>query len=202
MARALHIRDVPTEVCDWIENERRKLMLTQKEFLVSLLTSARKEDRAPSLFDAIPTPPAPTPQRVPFSFVDLFAGIGGFRIALGRAGGRCVFSSEWDKHAQKTYNAWFGEVPFGDIRTLRPQEIPDHDLLAAGFPCQPCRRFQEEKSWSSARVQGRDTRHPLLPPCNLDRSKAPPCSTLGKCQESPVAQLGQDVGSDPIYADR
>ncbi|GAJ11960.1 unnamed protein product, partial [marine sediment metagenome] len=74
---------------------------------------------------------------VPFTFVDLFAGIGGFRIALEKLGGKSVFSCEWDKYAQKTYKEWFGDTPHGDIRELNPQDIPDHDVLAAGFPCQP-----------------------------------------------------------------
>ncbi len=60
-----------------------------------------------------------------------------FRIGLENAGGRCLFTSEWDKHSQRTYKAWYGELPHGDIRTIKPSEIPDHDVLAAGFPCQP-----------------------------------------------------------------
>lgn len=72
-----------------------------------------------------------------FTFVDLFAGIGGFRIAFERVGGRCVFSSEWDKLAQETYRANFGETPAGDITKIAADEIPDHDILTAGFPCQP-----------------------------------------------------------------
>ncbi|MDQ3024130.1 MAG: DNA (cytosine-5-)-methyltransferase, partial [bacterium] len=73
-----------------------------------------------------------------FKFIDLFAGIGGFRIGLERSGGECVFSCEWDKFAQQTYEAWFGEKPHGDIRDINPcKDIPDHDVLAAGFPCQP-----------------------------------------------------------------
>lgn len=73
-----------------------------------------------------------------FTFIDLFAGIGGFRLAMESLGGRCVFSSEWDKHAQKTYFANFGEVPYGDI-TLEEtkRHIPaKFDILCAGFPCQ------------------------------------------------------------------
>lgn len=73
-----------------------------------------------------------------FTFIDLFAGIGGFRIALQRLGGHCVFSSEWDGQAQKTYEANFGECPYGDI-TLEATKahIPDNfDVLCAGFPCQ------------------------------------------------------------------
>ena len=72
-----------------------------------------------------------------FTFIDLFAGIGGFRLGLEAVGGQCVFSCEWDTHAQRTYEAWFDEVPAGDIRKLAPRDIPDHDVLAAGFPCQP-----------------------------------------------------------------
>jgi DNA (cytosine-5)-methyltransferase 1 len=73
----------------------------------------------------------------PFGFIDLFAGIGGFRIGLEAIGGTCLFSSEWDKFSQQTYSSWFGEKPFGDINEVLPKNIPNHDVLAAGFPCQP-----------------------------------------------------------------
>lgn len=76
-------------------------------------------------------------KKASFKFIDLFAGIGGIRIALERAGGKCVFSSEWNKFAQKTYEANFGEMPEGDITKIDAADIPDHDVLAAGFPCQP-----------------------------------------------------------------
>ena len=75
-----------------------------------------------------------------FTFIELFAGIGGFRIGLTRAGGRHVFSNEWNKFAHQTYVAWFGEqgVNFGDIREIHNlHEVPNHDVLSAGFPCQP-----------------------------------------------------------------
>lgn len=72
-----------------------------------------------------------------FTFIDLFAGIGGTRIAFERVEGRCVFSSETDKFACQTYNANFGEMPAGDIKEIDENEIPDHDILLAGFPCQP-----------------------------------------------------------------
>lgn len=94
-------------------------------------------------FRGLPFPPVDRPR---FTFIDLFAGIGGFRIALQSLGGKCVFSSEWDRHAQRTYARNFGEMPFGDIRTFTgdgvsnrqiAKWIPDHDVLAAGFPCQP-----------------------------------------------------------------
>ncbi|KGO01697.1 DNA methyltransferase [Porphyromonas sp. COT-290 OH3588] len=91
----------------------------------------RQQNRAQSI-------PFPAPEQPRFTFIDLFAGIGGFRLALQSLGGRCVFSSEWDKYAQKTYEANFGEVPHGDITLEETKaQIPDDfDVLCAGFPCQ------------------------------------------------------------------
>ena len=82
--------------------------------------------------------PFPTPENYSFKFIDLFAGIGGFRMAMQNLGGKCVFTSEWDKEAQKTYRANYGEVPFGDITKQQIKDyIPEEfDLLCAGFPCQ------------------------------------------------------------------
>ncbi len=71
-----------------------------------------------------------------YTFIDLFAGIGGFRIALESLGAKCVYSNEWDKEAQKTYSENFGEIPDGDITKVDEKNIPDHDILCAGFPCQ------------------------------------------------------------------
>ena len=76
-------------------------------------------------------------KRQEFTFCDLFAGIGGIRMALERTGGRCVFSSEWNQFSRITYNENFNEWPKGDITKIKPREIPNHDVLAAGFPCQP-----------------------------------------------------------------
>lgn len=82
--------------------------------------------------------PFPTPEKPKFTFIDLFAGIGGFRLALQNLGGKCLFTSEWDKEAQRTYRANFGEVPFGDITKEETKVyIPDNfDVLCGGFPCQ------------------------------------------------------------------
>jgi DNA (cytosine-5)-methyltransferase 1 len=88
----------------------------------------------PIAWNNIPFPPIKHPS---FTFIDLFAGIGGFRIAMQEQGGKCVFSSEWDPSAQKTYEANFGEVPYGDIKKIDASDIPQHDVLCAGFPCQP-----------------------------------------------------------------
>jgi len=72
-----------------------------------------------------------------FTFIDLFAGIGGMRIAFDKAGGRCVFSSEWNKFSQQTYETNFGDIPDGDITKIKAKDIPNHDILVGGFPCQP-----------------------------------------------------------------
>lgn len=81
--------------------------------------------------------PFPATKNPKFTFIDLFAGIGGIRLAFQKQGGHCVFTSEWDKFAKLTYEINFGEVPFGDITKIKETEIPEHDVLLAGFPCQP-----------------------------------------------------------------
>lgn len=81
--------------------------------------------------------PFPAPNNPEFTFIYLFAGIGGFRISLQELGGKCVFSSEFNYQAQRAYELNFGEVSFGDITTLNLDLVPEHDILCAGFPCQP-----------------------------------------------------------------
>jgi len=81
--------------------------------------------------------PFPPPEKPKFTFIDLFAGIGGIRMAYQNLGGKCVYTSEWNNYAKRTYYANFGEYPFGDITLIDEKDIPDHDLLVAGFPCQP-----------------------------------------------------------------
>jgi DNA (cytosine-5)-methyltransferase 1 len=96
------------------------------------------EDAMQQLLFEVENVPFPTPENYSFKFIDLFAGIGGFRMAMQNLGGKCVFTSEWDKEAQKTYRANYGEVPFGDITKQQIKDyIPEEfDLLCAGFPCQ------------------------------------------------------------------
>lgn len=94
------------------------------------------EDRDPSVQYRLPIHwdvPFPPPQNPKFKFIDLFAGIGGFRLAFQNLGGKCVFTSEWNEFSQKTYEANFGEVPYGDITKIDENKIPDHDILLAGF---------------------------------------------------------------------
>jgi DNA (cytosine-5)-methyltransferase 1 len=112
---------------------------TAKKYLAELhedlniLKEPEFESYLPIKWD-VPFPPPSNPK---FQFVDLFAGIGGIRLAYQSLGGKSVFTSEWDTFAKKTYEMNFGEVPFGDIKKISEKEIPDHDILLAGFPCQP-----------------------------------------------------------------
>ena len=96
------------------------------------------EDALQQLLFEVENVPFPTPKNYSFKFIDLFAGIGGFRLALQNVGGKCVYTSEWNAEAKKTYRENFGEVPFGDITKERNKNyIPDNfDILCAGFPCQ------------------------------------------------------------------
>lgn len=96
------------------------------------------EDALQQLLFEVENVPFPTPQNYSFKFIDLFAGIGGFRLAMQNVGGKCIYTSEWNTDAQKTYRANFGEVPFGDITKDKIKSyIPDKfDVLCAGFPCQ------------------------------------------------------------------
>lgn len=71
-----------------------------------------------------------------FTYIDLFSGIGGLRVGFQKLGGECVFSCEKDKFARKTYKEWFKETPFTDIRYIKPEDVPEHDILLGGFPCQ------------------------------------------------------------------
>ncbi|MGB4812216.1 MAG: DNA (cytosine-5-)-methyltransferase [Methylophilaceae bacterium] len=86
-----------------------------------------------------------------FTFIDLFAGIGGFHTAAGGLGGQCVFASEIDTEAQRAYQANYGVMPFGDITAVNPASIPNHDMLLAGFPCQPFSIIGKRKGFDDIR---------------------------------------------------
>lgn len=134
-----------------LKEKRERLGLSQKEFssLLGLSEGGERTIRGWELGEHHPTSRRRAeilalPDSVPFrqkgagafDFIDLFAGIGGIRLGFQDIGGRCVFSSEWDKFSKKTYAANFGEVPDGDITQIAASSIPDHDVLLAGFPCQ------------------------------------------------------------------
>lgn len=109
-----------------------------------------------NLFDDVMNVPFPPTDNSQFTFIDLFAGMGGFRLAMQSLGGRCTFSSEWNSFAQKTYFANFGEMPFGDItKQETKQYIPrQFDVLCAGFPCQPFSIAGVSKKNSLGRAHG------------------------------------------------
>lgn len=129
------LRSIPDELWRWIEDEAHERRENINTFIISRLKETRR-DGVPTSVDR---PLVATPERVtlPFTFIDLFAGIGGFRLGLQRVGGRCVFSSERDRFSAKTYETWFGESPLRDINDVVVGDIPKHDILAGGFPCQP-----------------------------------------------------------------
>lgn len=129
-------------ICDYIEFKRQhdKSNPVWKEIDKEEIT-AMFEDEMPlqyELFADFFNVPFPAPENPKFTFIDLFAGIGGFRIAMQELGGKCVYSSEFDAQAQRTYFANYGEMPFGDItKEITKSHIPDNfDVLCGGFPCQ------------------------------------------------------------------
>lgn len=89
-----------------------------------------------------------------FTFIDLFAGIGGMRLAFEACGGKCLYTSEWDRYCKKTYFDNFGDIPDGDITKVNENDIPDHDILVAGFPCQPFSIAGVSKKNSMGRATG------------------------------------------------
>ena len=111
------------------------------------------EDALQQLLFEVENVPFPTPENYTFKFIDLFAGIGGFRIAMQNVGGKCVYTSEWNKDAQKTYRENFGEIPFGDITKMHVKNyIPmEFDVLCAGFPCQAFSIAGYQKGFSDTR---------------------------------------------------
>lgn len=129
-------------ISHYLQNENTRFEKTYAEEAGKLIKTAQDAVEECgvqfNLFDEVYNIPFPGPKNPKFTFIDLFAGIGGFRMAFQNLGGKCVFSSEWDEQAKKTYMANYGEVPFGDITTERTKSfIPkDFDILCAGFPCQ------------------------------------------------------------------
>jgi len=156
-------RELPAIVSHWLQSpEANPIMLDSEtgKYWSNVLSTYAQVGTCPILEDIDPASkhpfkvdykgcPFPPGKKNKFTFIDLFAGIGGFRLALQKHGGKCVFSSEWDYAARQTYRDNYGEVPFGDIRQFTAENIsnralrkliPKHDVLAAGFPCQPFSR--------------------------------------------------------------
>lgn len=129
-------REVIHAIREFLEHKRES---NEEEITDEYVTKVAEDPAAYGLFSDFFNVPFPDPKEPRFTFIDLFAGIGGFRLAMQAQGGKCVFSSEWNKYAQKTYLANFGEMPFGDItKEMTKSYIPrNFDVLCAGFPCQP-----------------------------------------------------------------
>lgn len=151
-----------------ITSIREKLGITRKEFSDALYFSKEQEkllrewemgkiDVPEDVYEKIMSFPTEAPfknkpiEECRFKQIDLFAGIGGIRQAFQRQGGYNVYSSEWDKFAQTTYRINFGETPDGDITQVNENDIPDHDILLAGFPCQPFSQAGLHKGFEDAR---------------------------------------------------
>ena len=154
MPHDILIRNVPDETYKAL-SELKPPELTQTEFLRGVLDDAVLDSKQLSIFQNR-IPPQQIGDNTHFKFIDLFAGIGGFHCAMTAVGGECVFTSEWDKHAVKTYKEWYrtDNVMSDDIRDFDPSQIPDHDVLCAGFPCQPFSLAGVSKKNSLGRKHG------------------------------------------------
>jgi DNA (cytosine-5)-methyltransferase 1 len=156
------------KITEILISKRKELGLTQKEFADAIglgLDGDRQvrswengehrpsKDHANKILNFAPTRPyhQDSSKKYLFSFVDLFAGIGGIRIPFQEQGGFCSFTSEWDKFSQKTYKINFGHEPSGDITKVSPFEIPNHDILLAGFPCQAFSQAGLKKGFEDTR---------------------------------------------------
>lgn len=145
------------------DEDRNEILLLLKEFLEykkgnieiteEYLNMVAENPLQYSLFQDFFNIPFSAPKQTVFKFIDLFAGVGGFRLALQRIGGRCVYSSEFEPNAQQTYLANYGEMPFGDItKESTKSYIPDNfDVLCAGFPCQPFSISGKQKGFADTR---------------------------------------------------
>ena len=142
MAKQLHIRadeDLYKELSDYSAVSGQSMQDCLSAAIRQRLSRAKEE---------------PSQNRDGYAFIDLFAGIGGMRLAFESAGGRCVYSNEWNKYSQQTYYANFGVQPDGDITKVRAESVPDHDILVAGFPCQPFSIAGVSKKNSLGRATG------------------------------------------------
>lgn len=142
MAKQLHVRidDAVYEALTGVNTNQKASMQDMVSTAIMQYINAQSKDNVP--------------ENAAFTFIDLFAGIGGMRLAYESVGGHCVYSSEWNKYSQQTYFANFGEQPEGDITKVDEEEIPDHDILVAGFPCQPFSIAGVSKKQSMGRATG------------------------------------------------
>lgn len=149
--------EVRLEIVEAIREYLSRKELTQKIDIDNMsdekLLMVAEDPAQYNLFSDFFNIPFPTPQKTKFTFIDLFAGVGGIRLGMQKAGGKCIYSSEWNCQAQKTYLSNFGEMPFGDITKQSTKNyIPDNfDVLCAGFPCQPFSISGKQKGFEDTR---------------------------------------------------
>lgn len=159
MSDQIMLRSIPEPIKDWLA-EGRVDGISQNRRILQALQDAyerRNERSAPTLFPEMNADDRGQQTSVTplFKFIDLFAGIGGMRLGLESVGGECVFTCEQDKHCRQTYKEWFGEQEIAeDVTQLKYSEIPPHDVLAAGFPCQPFSLAGVSKKKSLGRDHG------------------------------------------------
>jgi len=133
-----YLHNIHNGVSKHYEKDACKVIKNFVEYKQNENISIVEEEALQQLLFEVENVPFPTPKNYTFKFIDLFAGIGGFRLALQNIGGKCVYTSEWDNAAKKTYRENFGEIPFGDItKEATKNYIPEKfDIICAGFPCQ------------------------------------------------------------------
>jgi DNA (cytosine-5)-methyltransferase 1 len=172
----VHREELPAIISHWLQSPKDAPILLDVSYREKWLSLLRNHCllRGRSPADELPKPtahprpvhidfsdiPFPPVEKPKFTFIDLFAGIGGFRVALQNLGGKCVFSSEWDQHAKQTYFNNYGEVPFGDIKKFTGtagskkswlSAIPRPDIIAGGFPCQAFSQAGKQLGFNDAR---------------------------------------------------
>lgn len=163
MAKDIHIR-----MDDYLYNALNSCSIAEKQSIQDTINAA--------VMQLIEKKKVENESPAEFTFIDLFAGIGGMRIAYERAGGKCVYSNEWNKYCQQTYFANFHELPEGDITKVNEYEIPNHDILIAGFPCQPFSIAGVSKKNSMGRATGFEDKTQgtlFFDVCRILRAKRP-----------------------------
>ena len=141
MTKQIHLR-IDDNLYNILSENADKSELSINDFVVSMIMKSLSNQTQPLEHDSR------------FSFIDLFDGIGGMRLAFEKNGGDCVYSNEWNKYCQQTYFSNFGEQPDGDITKVDARIIPNHDILVAGFPCQPFSIAGVSKKQSMGRATG------------------------------------------------
>lgn len=149
-----YLHNIRNGVSKYYKKDALKVLRNYMEYKQKKQIGIVEEEAIEQFLFEVENVPFPTPEKYTFKFIDLFAGIGGFRIAMQNIGGKCIYTSEWNKDAQITYRENFGETPFGDItKDVVKNRIPEDkiDVLCAGFPCQAFSIAGLQKGFSDTR---------------------------------------------------